>query len=286
MLGAAPGQVVVADSTTVLLYKLARAAVDARPGPRREIVLDSDNFPTDRYVLEGIAAERGLVLRWIEADPAAGVTPEQVADAVGPDTALVVFSHVAYRSGYLADARRITRIAHDAGALVALGPVPLGRLGRRSSSTTGASTSPWAAPTSTSTAAPGSPAFGYVAGRAPGRAAAADLGLDGRGATRSRWARATTPPRGMQRVRQRHAADPRDGAAQAASTSSRRPGCAAIRAKSVALTEFAIEVGRRAARPARRRGSRARASARRAAATSTFATRRSATLMDRSGRAA
>jgi kynureninase len=116
-LGAADGQVVVADSTTVMLYKLARAAVDARPG-RCELVLDTDNFPTDRYVLEGIAAERGLTLRWIEPDPAAGVTSEQVADMVGPSTALVVFSHVAYRSGYIADAAAITRVAHDAGALV------------------------------------------------------------------------------------------------------------------------------------------------------------------------
>jgi kynureninase len=116
-LGAGPGQVLVADSTTVLLYKLARAAVDARPG-RREVLLDTDNFPTDRYVLEGIAAERGLTLRWIEADPATGVTEQQVAAAVGPDTALVLLSHVAYRSGWIADAKAITRVAHDAGALI------------------------------------------------------------------------------------------------------------------------------------------------------------------------
>jgi kynureninase len=115
-LGAAPGQIVVADSTTVLLYKLARAAVDARPG-RRTIVLDTDNFPTDRYVLEGIAAERDLRLRWIETDPAAGITPAQVAAVVDSDTAIVLFSHVAYRSGWLADAVAINRIAHAAGAL-------------------------------------------------------------------------------------------------------------------------------------------------------------------------
>jgi len=118
-LGAGPGQTVVADSTTVMLYKLARAAVDAQPG-RREIVVDTDNFPTDRYVLDGIAAERGATLRWIETDPAAGVTPEQVAAAVGPDTALVLASHVAYRSGWIADAEAVTAIAHDAGALVLL----------------------------------------------------------------------------------------------------------------------------------------------------------------------
>ncbi|MFC5996429.1 kynureninase [Pseudonocardia hispaniensis] len=116
-LGAAAGQVVVADSTTVLLYKLARAALAARPG-RREIVLDTDNFPTDRYVLEGIAAELGLRLRWVRTDPAAGITAEQVAGAVGPDTALLVFSHAAYRSGYVADAQAITRLAHEAGALI------------------------------------------------------------------------------------------------------------------------------------------------------------------------
>jgi kynureninase len=115
--GAGPGQTFVGDSTTVLLYKLARAAVAARPG-RREVVLDRDNFPTDRFVLEGIAAECGLDLRWIDVDPAAGVTTEQVAAVVGPDTALVVLSHVAYRSAWIADVPGITRAAHEAGALV------------------------------------------------------------------------------------------------------------------------------------------------------------------------
>ncbi len=115
------GQTVIGDSTTVLLYKLARAAVDAqiaRDPARREIIVDTDNFPTDRYVLEGIARERGLRLRWIEVDTSAGVSPEQLAEVAGPETALVVISHVAYRSAYLADAPELTRIAHDAGALI------------------------------------------------------------------------------------------------------------------------------------------------------------------------
>jgi kynureninase len=116
-LGAAAGQVVVADSTTVLLYKLARAAVDARPG-RSEILLDTDNFPTDRYVLEGIAAERGLELRWITPDLAGGATVEQVRGAIGPRTALVVLSHVAYRSAYIADGAAITAAVQEAGALM------------------------------------------------------------------------------------------------------------------------------------------------------------------------
>jgi len=121
VIDAKAGQTIIGDSTTVLLYKLARAAVDAqvaRDPARTEIVVDTDNFPTDRYVLDGIAKERGLTLRWIEVDTAAGVTPEQLAAAVGPQTALVVVSHVAYRSAYLADAPELTRIAHDAGALI------------------------------------------------------------------------------------------------------------------------------------------------------------------------
>ena len=120
-LGAAPGQTVVADSTTVLLYKTLRALVDHQltlDAGRTELVLDTDNFPTDRYVAEGIAAERGLTLRWIEVDTATGVHPEQVAEVVGEHTGVVLVSHVAYRSGFVAEAEQITRIVHDAGALV------------------------------------------------------------------------------------------------------------------------------------------------------------------------
>ena len=130
VLGAGPGQTTIGDSTTVLLYKAMRAALAARPG-RAEIVLDRDNFPTDRYLAQGIAVECGVRLRWIDVDTAAGVTAEQLAAAVGPDTALVLLSHVAYRSAWLADLPELTRIAHDAGALVlwdlshSVGSVPL-----------------------------------------------------------------------------------------------------------------------------------------------------------------
>jgi len=117
VLGAAPGQVIVGDSTTVLLYKAMRAAVAARPG-RTEIVIDRDNFPTDRYVAAGVAEECGLTLRWIDVDTSAGVTEQQVVDAVGEQTALVALSHVAYRSAWIADAAAITSRAHDVGALV------------------------------------------------------------------------------------------------------------------------------------------------------------------------
>src|SRR3954453_20073255 len=117
VLGAAPGQAAIGDSTTVLLYKLMRAAVAARPG-RTEIVIDRDNFPTDRYVATGVAAECGLTVRWPDVDPSAGPRAEQVAAAVGEQTALVALSHVSYRSAWIADVPAITRVAHDAGALV------------------------------------------------------------------------------------------------------------------------------------------------------------------------
>lgn len=119
VLGAAPGQAIIADSTTVVLYKLLRAALAAVTDPARtEIVLDTENFPTDRYLVEGIAREEGLTLRWIETDPSSGVTVGQVRDATGPATAVVLLSQVAYRSGFLADLPAITAAVHDAGALV------------------------------------------------------------------------------------------------------------------------------------------------------------------------
>jgi kynureninase len=116
LIGAGPGQVAVCDSTTVNLYKLAWAALDARPG-RSVIVTDDDNFPTDRYVLEGIATQRGCELRMIHTDPDQGIGADAVRAAVDERTALVGLSHVAYRSGALADMAAITGIVHEAGAL-------------------------------------------------------------------------------------------------------------------------------------------------------------------------
>jgi kynureninase len=112
LLGADPGQVVVADSTSVNLFKLGWAAVDARPS-RTRIVTDAGNFPTDRYVLEGIAHARGLTLDLVEAQEL-----DAVADAIDEQTALVSLSHVDYRSAAIADVAGLTAAAHDAGALV------------------------------------------------------------------------------------------------------------------------------------------------------------------------
>lgn len=113
-LGAAPGQTTIGDSTTVLIYKLVRAALALRPG-RDELVVSRDDFPTDRYVLEGIAAESGATLRWIDAGD---VTPDAVAAVTSERTAVVVLSAIAYRSGALADIPAITELAHASGALM------------------------------------------------------------------------------------------------------------------------------------------------------------------------
>jgi kynureninase len=116
VLGVSPGEVTLSDSTSVNLYKLAVAALDTRPD-RRVIVTDDDNFPTDRYVLEGLAAARGLELRMLHTDIDAGLTADDVRAALDPGVALVCLSHLAYRSGARADLVAITAAAHDVGAL-------------------------------------------------------------------------------------------------------------------------------------------------------------------------
>jgi kynureninase len=131
IVGARAGEIVLADSTSVNLFKLATAALDARPG-RRVIVTDDDNFPTDRYVLQGVADARGLDLRVIATDIDDGLRLGDVIASIGPDTALVCLSHVAYRSGAVADLAGITAAVQDAGALMlwdlchSAGSVPVG----------------------------------------------------------------------------------------------------------------------------------------------------------------
>jgi kynureninase len=112
VLGASPGEVLACDSTTVNLYKLVHAMLDAAPGIRT-LVVPRDDFPTDRYILEGVAAARGLELRLLDAEP-------QPADV--PEDALAVFSHVNYRTGAIADVAAfsghiIWDLSHSAGAV-------------------------------------------------------------------------------------------------------------------------------------------------------------------------
>ena len=130
VLGARPGEVLVGDSTSVNLYKLLVAGADARPG-RNVLVCCADDFPTDRYVVAGVAAARGMTVREIPADIDEGLDPAVLEAALDERVAVVVLSLVAYRSGALADLAHVTRLVHRAGALVlwdlshAAGSVPV-----------------------------------------------------------------------------------------------------------------------------------------------------------------
>jgi kynureninase len=117
VLGAGPGEVLVGDSTSVNLYKLLVAGARARPG-RDVLVCTADDFPTDRYVVAGAAADRGMTVRELPADIDGGLELPALADALDDRVAVVVLSLVAYRSGALADLAEVTRLVHDAGALV------------------------------------------------------------------------------------------------------------------------------------------------------------------------
>jgi kynureninase len=239
VLGAASGQVVVADSTTVMLYKLARAAVAARPG-RTEIIIDTHNFPTDRYVVESIAEERSLSIRWIDTDPEGGITADDVAAAVGPSTALALFSHVAYRSGHLADMAAITRVVHDAGALIlwdlshSVGSVPV-HLDECDVDFAVGCTYKYL------NGGPGAPAFGYVRMNLQEQVSQPIWGWLGR-VDAFEMEHGYEPAAGIRRI---ISGTPpiiamipvRAGVELVAEV-----GIEAIRAKSIALTEFAIEV--------------------------------------------
>ena len=159
LLGAAAGQVVVADSTTVNLYKAASAAIATRPDATA-LVTDDNNFPTDRYVLEGLAARHGLEYREVRSDPIIGPDPARLAAAL-PGAALLCLSHVVYRSGALADMTSLTELAHRHGALAlwdlshAVGSVPVDLDGSGADLAVGCTYK-------YVNAGPGAPAFVYV----------------------------------------------------------------------------------------------------------------------------
>ncbi|AWL39295.1 MULTISPECIES: kynureninase [unclassified Streptomyces] len=109
LVGAAPGQIVVGDSTSVNVFKAVVAASRLAPGDRDEIVLDATTFPTDGYIAESAARMTGH--RLVVADPL------DVPGALGPRTALVLLNHVDYRTGRLLDLPALTAAVHAAGAL-------------------------------------------------------------------------------------------------------------------------------------------------------------------------
>lgn len=117
LIGAGPGEVIVSDSTSVNLYKLALAGLQALP-ERARIVTDDLNFPGDVYILEAAAGAMGgeheVVV--VGSDGVEGPVPDLI-DALDERVALLSLSHTTFKSGYLYDMTRLTRAAHDAGAL-------------------------------------------------------------------------------------------------------------------------------------------------------------------------
>ena len=131
LVGASAGEVMLADSTSVCLYKAAAAAVAARPG-RTRIITDDLNFPSDVQVLRAVARAAGSDHEVVVLGSDGVHGPDELlADAIDDTTALVSLSHVAYRSGWCWDLDAVTALAHQAGALVlwdlchSVGAVPI-----------------------------------------------------------------------------------------------------------------------------------------------------------------
>jgi kynureninase len=121
-LGAAAGQVLACDTTSVNFYQLALAAIHARPG-RKTIITDAANFPTDRYILDGIAKQFGLKLVIIDNESAGKaeherITPEILAPYLNEDVALVTLEVIQYRSGARNDIKSLTDLVRKHGAFM------------------------------------------------------------------------------------------------------------------------------------------------------------------------
>jgi len=109
LIGAAPNEVIACDSTSVNLFKLIAAALQMRPG-RKVILSEPGNFPTDLYMVAGLE-QQGLATRRL-------AERERLARALDADVALLLLTHVHYKTGALHDMAALTREAHSAGALV------------------------------------------------------------------------------------------------------------------------------------------------------------------------
>jgi len=121
-LGAGPGQVLACDTTSVNFYQLASAAIRARPD-RKTIIIDAANFPTDRYIMQGLADQLGLKLITIDnEDPTISdhelITPEILKKYMSDDVALVSLEVVQYRSGARQDIKAINELVKSFGALM------------------------------------------------------------------------------------------------------------------------------------------------------------------------
>ena len=121
-LGAGPGQVLACDTTSVNFYQLALAAILARPG-RKTIITDAANFPTDRYILDGIAKQLDLNLVIIDNEDSKNsenelISPELLEKYLSEDVALVTLEVIQYRSGARNNIKELTDLARNYGAFL------------------------------------------------------------------------------------------------------------------------------------------------------------------------
>ncbi len=119
IIGARPDEVIVSDSTSVNLFKLAYGALKIMEG-RREIISDDMNFPTDLYVLQGLIRQFGNVhtLRLLKSPDGIFSDMTELVRMIKKQTALVTLSHVTYKSAFQYDLERVTELAHLQGAMV------------------------------------------------------------------------------------------------------------------------------------------------------------------------
>jgi kynureninase len=115
LIGAHSEEVIISDSTSVNLYKLAMAALEARPG-RTKVITDDLNFPSDAYILAGVAEHHGAHLEILASDGVHGPV-DSLLGAIDEETALVSLSHTAFQSGYTYDMALVNRAARRHGAL-------------------------------------------------------------------------------------------------------------------------------------------------------------------------
>ena len=155
LIGAAPDEVIACDSTSVNLFKLIAAALQMRPG-RKVVLSEPGNFPTDLYMIAGLEAQGLASRRLAERD--------MLAAALDGDVALLMLTHVHYKTGAMHDMAALTRAAHDAGALVlwdlshSTGAVPVDLSGVGADFAVGCGYKYLCG-------GPGAPAFAFVAGR-------------------------------------------------------------------------------------------------------------------------
>ncbi|MFT7773136.1 kynureninase [Roseateles sp.] len=234
-IGAQPGEVLVADSTSINLYKVLHAALQMQPAQRRVVVSERSNFPTDLYIAQSLVQAQGGELVLADA-------PEDIPALLDGRCAVLMLTHVNYRSGRMHDMVELTRLAHEAGALAlwdlchSAGGVPVDLRGADADFAIGCGYKYL-------NGGPGAPAFVWMHPRHAGRARQPLTGWLGHAAPFA----FTTDYRPAEGIQQFQCGTPAvlamtalDASLDVFDVAQQLGGMAALRAKSLALTEAFI----------------------------------------------